>query len=103
MATNSKQVVLITGANTGIGFETVKALYGSNATYTIILAGRSPEKIEDAVQVLKAEFPNSKSSLDSAQIDLEDDASISKAFEKVSSAYDRLDVLINNGGMLPAT
>ncbi|KFY21021.1 hypothetical protein V491_03229 [Pseudogymnoascus sp. VKM F-3775] len=95
---SSSPITLITGANTGIGFETIKALLGSPNTYTILLGGRSIQKAEDAVQLAKTQFPNSASSLSAIQVDIEDDASISKAFEEVSAKYGRLDVLINNAG-----
>lgn len=92
-------IVLITGANTGIGFEAIKALLGSPNTYTIILGGRSFQKAEDAVQLAKEQFPNSQSILSAIQVDIEDDASISKAFDEVSTKHGRVDVLINNAGM----
>lgn len=96
---SNSPITLITGANTGIGFETIKALLGSPNTYTILLGGRSIQKAEDAVQLAKTQFPNSASTLSAIQVDIEDDASISKAFEEVSTKYGRLDVLINNAGM----
>lgn len=92
-------IILITGANTGIGFETIKALLESPNPYTIILGGRSLQKAEDAAQVAKAQFPNSQSTLSTIQVDIEDDYSISKAFDKVSTEHGRVDVLINNAGM----
>jgi NAD(P)-dependent dehydrogenase (short-subunit alcohol dehydrogenase family) len=92
-------IILITGANTGIGFEVIKALVGSPNTYTILLGGRSIQKAEDAVQLAKTQFPNSQSILSAIQVDIEDDASISKAFDEVSAKHGRLDVLINNAGM----
>ena len=98
MSAGNKQVIFITGANTGIGLEIVKALCGSDKAYSIILAGRSPEKVQEAIKTVRDEFPNTASTLDSAQLDLEDDASITKAFEEISASYDCIDALINNGG-----
>ena len=94
-----KQTVLITGANTGLGLEVVKALSASEHAYTIIIAGRSPQKVKDAIKQVQSEFPNTKSTFDEVQIDIESDESIVKAFEKVSGSYDHLDCLINNAGM----
>ncbi|OBT56871.1 hypothetical protein VE04_03001 [Pseudogymnoascus sp. 24MN13] len=93
-------IILITGANTGIGFEVIKALVDSPHAYTILLGGRSIQKAKDAVKLAKEQFPNSQSTLSAIQVDIEDDASISKAFEEVSTKYERLDVLINNAGAL---
>lgn len=95
---SSSPVILITGANTGIGFETIKALCRSSNTYTILLGGRSIQKAEDAVQLAKSQFPNCPSSLTAIQVDIEDDASISKAFDEVSTKHRRVDALINNAG-----
>lgn len=96
MSTNP--IILITGANTGLGFETIKALCRSSKPYTILLGGRSIQKAEDAVQLANSEFPNTQSSLAPIQVDIEEDDSISKAFEDISSTYRRVDVLINNAG-----
>lgn len=95
---SSAPIILITGANTGIGFEAIKALLGSPDTYTILLGGRSFQKAEDAVRLAKALFPNSQSVLSAIQVDIEDDDSISKAFDEVSAKHGRVDVLINNAG-----
>jgi NADP-dependent 3-hydroxy acid dehydrogenase YdfG len=94
----SSPVILITGANTGLGFETIKALYRSSNPYTILLGGRSIQKAQDAIQLAKSEIENSPSRLTAIQVDIEDDHSISKAFDEVSTKYGRVDVLINNAG-----
>ena len=98
---SSNTIVLITGANTGLGFETVKSLCQSEVSYTILLAGRSLDKANAAAKTAQAEFPSSRSTIKTIQIDVEDDESINRAFEHVSSEYGRLDVLINNAGSLP--
>ena len=90
----------ITGGNTGIGYEAIKALYASSQPYTILMGSRSLEKAKDAISKLKNEVAESKSEVEAIQIDIEDDASIEKAFEAVKSKYGRLDTLVNNAGML---
>ncbi len=94
---NSK-VILITGANTGIGFQVVRALCSSSRPYNIILGGRSPSKMQEAINTLKIEFPDSQSVLHAVEIDIESDDSINKAFKEVSSKFQKLDVLVNNAG-----
>lgn len=93
-----KTVIFITGANTGLGYETVKALYKSQIPYELIVGSRSVEKGEQAVCLLKEEIKNSPSSLSVLQADVESDDSIQKAYDTVSSKFGRVDVLINNAG-----
>jgi NAD(P)-dependent dehydrogenase (short-subunit alcohol dehydrogenase family) len=95
---SSNPIMLITGANTGLGFESVKSLCKSAKPYTILVSGRSIEKANAAVKEIQAELPETTSVLSTIQIDLEDDESISQAFKYVSEKYGRLDVLVNNGG-----
>lgn len=98
MAT-AREVILITGANTGIGFEVVRALCNSEKSYEIILAGRSLAKVQEAISSAVAEFPSSSSKLSSLQVDVEYDSSIKNAFDEVQSKFGRVDSLINNAGM----
>jgi NADP-dependent 3-hydroxy acid dehydrogenase YdfG len=69
-------VVLITGANTGIGYQIIRALTSSEKTHNIIVAGRSLEKVQAAINSAKAEFSSTKSKLYPLQVDLESDESI---------------------------
>ncbi len=95
---SSNPIVLITGANTGLGFETVKSICQSSKPYAILLGGRVIEKANAAVQKIRTEVPNSPSVVTAVQIDIEDDKSIARLFEYISEQYGRLDVLINNAG-----
>jgi NAD(P)-dependent dehydrogenase (short-subunit alcohol dehydrogenase family) len=93
-----RPVVLITGANTGLGLEIVKALIRSSTSYTILLEARNKDKAYAAIQQLRAEFPNSTVVVTAMKVDLEDDMSIERAFNFVADRYGRVDVLINNAG-----
>ncbi len=96
MASNS--VIFITGANSGLGYETVRSLCQSPKAYTILLGGRSIEKANAAAKEVQTEFPKSPSVITTVQVDIEDDNSIYQAFEHVAVQFGCLDVLINNAG-----
>lgn len=93
-----KKILLITGGNTGLGLETVKALLQSETAYEIIIGCRTVSKGEDAIVELKKQFPQTASSLSTLQVDLESDESLEKAVAELKSRHGRLDILINNGG-----
>lgn len=96
MATS--QVVLVTGANTGIGYETVKALLRSKKTYQVLLGSRTLEKANAAIEKLRKEHPDSTSTITPLQVDLSSDDSIEAAFQQVKNSPGRVDILINNAG-----
>lgn len=99
MVTASRtKAVLVTGANNGIGYETVKALLQSDKPYRLLLGSRSPEKAKLAIESLHKECPESTSTLEAVQVDLTSDESIEKAFEQVKASPGYIDVLINNAG-----
>lgn len=94
----SKTVVLITGGNTGIGYESVKALYSSPEAHTILMGSRSLDKAKDAIAQLQGEIPESKSEIIPLQIDIEDDESIVNAYNEVEQKWGKVDALVNNAG-----
>ena len=98
MAEN-QSIVLITGANTGIGFEAVKALLASSKVYHIIVGSRSPDKGEAAIQQLQGEFPESGSTLELLVVDIASDDSIKEALKAVSFKHGHIDALVNNAGL----
>ncbi|KAK8063150.1 hypothetical protein PG996_007802 [Apiospora saccharicola] len=100
---SNKEIVFITGGNTGLGYEIVKALYQSPRPYDIILGTRTVSKGETAIATLQKEVPDpsaaERSTLSVQQADLASDASLEQAIEAISAKTGgRLDVLINNGG-----
>jgi NADP-dependent 3-hydroxy acid dehydrogenase YdfG len=94
----STTTVFITGANTGLGLYTVKALYRSTTVYNILLGARDLSKASAAIEEVKREYPDSASSVEPIQIDLEDDTSIAKAYDTISKKHEKIDVLLNNAG-----
>lgn len=94
-----QKIIVVTGANQGIGYETVKALISSEHAYQILLCGRNLDLAKGAVKELEAAHPESPSSLTPIQLDITDDASIERAFETIQSSFGLIDCLINNAGM----
>ena len=92
------KTVLIIGGNTGLSFETVKALYESGATYTIIHISRSLEKFHAAATQLKEAQKDIRRTIDTFQLDITSDESVRAAFDYVQQKYGKLDTLINNAG-----
>ena len=95
---SSKTVLLITGGNTGLGYQIVRALCDSQTEYEILLGGRSMDKARKAVEDVLQEFPSAKATVSPIQIDIEDDQSIETAVSTVQQKFGRVDVLINNAG-----
>ncbi|EPS99564.1 hypothetical protein FOMPIDRAFT_1050592 [Fomitopsis schrenkii] len=91
----SGQVMLVTGANTGIGKETVKVLLQHNAK--VYLAARSKEKAEAAIEDLKKQTGKEAIFL---ELDLLNFPSIRKAAEEFLSKENELHVLFNNAGVM---
>lgn len=90
------RVAIVTGSNSGIGFETAKTLAAKNAD--VIMACRSMDKAQRALEKLKKGLPNAKIRIMS--LDLSDLESITNFCELFRSEYSRLDLLINNAGVM---
>ncbi|KAF7960349.1 hypothetical protein EAE96_000034 [Botrytis aclada] len=94
----SRTIILVTGANSGIGYEAVKAFLQSTKPYHILFGARSLEKAQIAINDLKNEVPDSKNTIETLELDLVSDESIEKAFETVNKKHGRVDSLVNNAG-----
>jgi NAD(P)-dependent dehydrogenase (short-subunit alcohol dehydrogenase family) len=85
------EVVLITGANQGIGFHIALQL-GKLAGYHMVLGVRSVNKGEEAVKRLRA--LGATSQLSYVILDVDSDESIGNALGRIKSKHGRLDVLV---------
>ena len=90
------RVAAVTGASGGLGLETARALAARGAH--VVLAARSVDKLDAAVGTIRAEFPDA--SLSTVLLDLADVASCRRAADDVLVSVDRLDLLINNAGVM---
>ena len=93
------KVVLVTGANAGIGRETSLALVRKGAT--VVMAARNPEKGADAVAYVTHRADRGRAVL--GQLDLASFASIRSFAAWFLDEFDRLDVLVNNAGLIVDT
>lgn len=94
----SPRTILITGANTGIGLEIVKALCASTVQYTVIVAARSNDKASFAIKEVQEIHPTTQTKLVPLVLDVESDQSISAAAAYIQQNHGALDVLVNNAG-----
>ncbi|SPO20588.1 related to Oxidoreductase, short-chain dehydrogenase [Ustilago trichophora] len=90
------KVALVTGGNAGVGYETVNQLARKGAK--VILAARSPDRAKKAIQTIKADYP--KADVTFQLLDLGDLKSAQKAAQEVIQNHDRLDMLVNNAGVM---
>lgn len=90
--------ILITGANTGIGFATAEQLVKQGQH--VILACRNPQKAQDAQNKLRS---LNQGQVDLISLDLNSLELTRKAADEIADRYGSLDVLINNAGLFAKT
>jgi len=93
-AGNARKVALITGANKGIGFEITRQL--GRTGMTVLLSARNPKRGEASAAVIRGEGID----VNTIPLDLLKEDTISAAAEWIASEYGRLDVLVNNAGIV---
>lgn len=91
----SGRTIVVTGANTGLGFATAKALAGKGAA--VVLACRNEKRARAAMARIDAEVPDAR--LDFVALDQADLACVRRAADALS-ARERIDVLVNNAGVM---
>ncbi|KIX04778.1 uncharacterized protein Z518_05648 [Rhinocladiella mackenziei CBS 650.93] len=95
--TPAHTVVLITGANQGLGFECVKKLAAEQPKYHILLCSRNLESGKEAASKITHFAENT--TVEPLELDVNSDDSIAKAAKYVEAKYGRVDVLFNNAGI----
>ena len=90
------KTIIITGGNSGLGFEAAKALSRKGAT--VIIACRSTEKGEAARNEIVAIHPNANITV--MELDLMDLKSIRNFADQFKKKYSHLDILVNNAGIM---
>lgn len=90
------RVVVVTGSNTGIGYHTAAVLADRGAH--VVLAVRNLQKGTDAVARIRAASPGADVTVQ--QLDLSSLESVRGAAGALRAAYPRIDLLINNAGVM---
>jgi NAD(P)-dependent dehydrogenase (short-subunit alcohol dehydrogenase family) len=90
------KVALVTGANSGIGFETARTLAARGAD--VVLACRSEAKALAAMAVIRATQPDAR--LEFLALDLSDLDAVRAAAAELARRHERLDILCNNAGVM---
>ena len=92
----SGRIAVITGANSGLGFEASRELARKNAA--VVMAVRNMEKGKAAVQRIEAEVPNAD--LELRKLDLGSLESIRAFAARVADEHDDVDMLLSNAGLM---
>ncbi|KAL7905076.1 hypothetical protein GGI35DRAFT_483935 [Trichoderma velutinum] len=91
----SGYVTIVTGGNSGIGYETTLQLASHGAR--VYIASRSKTRVDAAIKAMKT--GNSGLDIHFLKLDLQDLQSIKTTAEEFSKKESRLDILINNAGV----
>ncbi len=92
----SSKTIIVTGGNSGLGFESAKAFASKGAE--VIIACRSKEKGEEAKDEIIKHTPYAK--LKVMELDLMDNESVRMFASKFRSSHTQLNVLLNNAGIM---
>ncbi len=92
----SGRVAIVTGGNSGIGFEAAAALAGKGAH--VVLAVRDPDRGREAARRIEETHPGAGASIQ--QLDLTSLDSIRSAADDLRAVYPQIDLLINNAGVM---
>ena len=87
-----EKIAVVTGAGSGIGRASALALI--EAGFSVVLAGRRREMLEETASLANAQPPRTLI----VQTDVRDPASVAALFDKVKQTYGRIDLLFNNAG-----
>lgn len=90
------KVIIVTGANSGLGYESTKIFVEKGAT--VVMAVRNLAKGEQAKADILKVYPNA--TLDLMQLDNASLDSVREFANTFKSKYDRLDILLNNAGVM---
>jgi hypothetical protein len=92
------KVVVITGASSGIGEATALRIAADGAK--LVLMARREDRLQELAQKLMDEYQTDSMVV---KLDITDREAVLEAFEEVKNNYGRIDVLVNNAGLMPVS
>lgn len=98
----SEKVIIITGGNAGLGLESAVQIAQHNPG-RLYLTARSQSKYDTALSQIKERVPSADSFTRFVQMDLSSLKSVKTAADKLVGEVDRIDILMNNAGVMGAT
>src|SRR5688572_28096870 len=90
----NKRIVLVTGATRGLGAEVAAQL--AKRDHFVLLGGRDAKALEDRASAIRLAGGEARA----LSLDVNDGASIRSALREIEEAFGRLDVLVNNAGVM---
>ena len=90
------RICVITGATSGLGLMTAKGLASVGAT--VVLAGRDPERLRSAADAITTE--TASAAVETVELELDSLASVRSAAVEIGARFPRVDVLVNNAGVM---
>lgn len=103
---NNSKVILVTGANKGIGYGIIKALLERNAQnnsiypiYKVILTSRDEKRGMESLDKILKDMKNEKENLVYRQLDITKEESIESCINWLKMNYNQIDILVNNAGV----
>lgn len=92
----SGRIAVVTGANSGLGFETAAALGAHGGT--VVMAARNADRLQAAMAELRRRHPGAD--LEPTVVDLASLASVREAAARILAAHAKLDLLVDNAGVM---
>ncbi|WP_112609440.1 oxidoreductase [Rhizobium sp. WW22] len=90
------RIAVVTGANSGIGYEAAKALAGAGAK--VVIASRNEARAQEAIAKIRAATPGADVTFEA--LDLTSLKSVGRAAHRIADTVPHIDLLINNAGVM---
>lgn len=95
----NQKIVLITGANKGLGYALLEKIVQQYPQYKVILTARNPSLGEEARKKLIEKYPSAKDNLFFYKLDIKSSKDQDDLFDHIKSTYHHIDILVNNAGV----